>query len=92
MQALLYCHDKIASRDFVPQLAPADDVTNGGLDDGGHMTVIQFIKNSEPLVSTCIRFCITKSMQFCENKTNNHLLRNLLFLRRLVGVFCVHEA
>jgi len=58
MQALLYCHDKIASRDFVPQLAPVDDVKNDELDDGGHMTVIQFIKANEPLVYTYMHLYI----------------------------------
>ncbi|XP_053385588.1 MAGUK p55 subfamily member 7-like isoform X2 [Mercenaria mercenaria] len=50
-QALLYCHDKIASRDFSPQLSEDFGVQNGD-DQTEHVTVIQFIKTSEPLGAT----------------------------------------
>lgn len=46
-QALLYCHDKIAARDFVPQLG-SDFYT----DTVEKVTVIQFIKTNEPLGAT----------------------------------------
>ncbi|KAL4217503.1 MAGUK p55 subfamily member 7 [Mactra antiquata] len=51
-QALLYCHDKIASRDFGPQLS--EDFGSQDTDDDttDHVTVIQFIKTSEPLGAT----------------------------------------
>ncbi|KAH3748021.1 MAGUK p55 subfamily member 7-like [Dreissena polymorpha] len=62
MQALLYSHDKIASRDFTPQLHPEggsdardEPLTPGenGTEDGtGHVRVIQLIKDREPLGAT----------------------------------------
>lgn len=50
-QALLYCHDKIASRDYAPRLSE-DYGAQAAEDQPEHVTVIQFVKSSEPLGAT----------------------------------------
>jgi len=51
LQGILYCHDCIAQKDFVPKLQmdePCDE-DDGGVDEET-IKVVQLVKSSEPLV------------------------------------------